>query len=505
MDRKLTIDKKFIGFDLGAESGRCVVAKLHDNKITLHEVHRFTTHSIKYENGFHWDILAIYKEIITGLINAQKAFGSEFDGIGIDTWAVDYVLIDSEGRINGYPYHYRDDRTDGMMEEAFRIVPKNEIYNKTGIQFAQFNSLFQLLSEKRRKSNLLNFTDKILLIPDFLNYLLSGKKKAEFTNATTSSLVDSNTRKWSWELIDAFDLPRKIFPEIVEPGTILGTLLPSIAEQTGLSRSIPVIAGASHDTASAVVSVPAYKSSSENGASWAFLSSGTWSLMGIELKKSLLTAQAMKYNFTNEGGVEKTTRFLKNIIGLWPIQECRRYWQEKSKEFSYPELASLAMENGFAKAWIDLSDPRFLKAGEMPEKIISYLKETGQTVKSDTGFIVRVVLESLAFSYRNTITEIESVSGNKINILHAVGGGIQNELLTQLTADAIGRNVLAGPIEGTIIGNIGVQAIASGAVPDLHAWRMIVADSFELKMYEPKNLSYFDENEANYKNILRKI
>ena len=503
MDRKLTQDKKFIGFDLGAESGRCVVAKLNENKITLHEVHRFNTHSIKYENGFHWDILAIYKEMIVGLTNAQKAFGSEFDGIGVDTWGVDYVLIDSEDRILGYPYHYRDDRTDDIMKQAFQIVPKAKIYNIVGIQFAQFNTLFQLMSEKKRKLNLLNVTDKMLLIPDFLNFLLSGKKRAEFSIASTSSLADPIERKWSWELIDAFELPRKIFPEIIEPGTILGPLLPSIAEQTGLGKNIPVIASACHDTASAVVSVPAYESSPAKGAGWAFLSSGTWSLMGIELKQSLLSAQAMEYNFTNEGGVEKTTRFLKNIIGLWPIQECRRYWQEKSNEYSYPELVSMAMENGFARAWVDLSDARFLKAGEMPEKIIAYLKETGQTVKSDTGFIIRVVLESLAFSYRNTINEIESVSGNKIKILHAVGGGIQNELLTQLTADAIGRNVLAGPIEGTIIGNIGVQAIASEAVPDLHAWRMIVANSFELKMYEPKNSSYFDENEANYKNILR--
>jgi rhamnulokinase len=501
----LTQDKKFIGFDLGAESGRCVVAILNENKVTLREVHRFTTHRIKYENGFHWDILAIYKEIIVGLINAQKAFGSEFDGIGVDTWAVDYVLIDSDGRIIGYPYHYRDDRTDGMMEEAFRIVPKNEIYSKTGIQFAQFNTVFQLLSEKKRKSNLLNLTDIMLLIPDFLNYLLSGKKKAEYTNATTSGLIDSNTRKWSWELIDAFGLPRKIFPEIVEPGTILGTLLPSIAEQTGLSKNIPVIAGASHDTASAVVSVPAYESSFANGASWAFLSSGTWSLMGIELKQSLLSAQAMEYNFTNEGGVEKTTHFLKNIIGLWPIQECRRYWQEKSNEYSYPELVSMAMENGFARAWVDLSDPRFLKAGEMPEKIIAYLKETGQTAKSDTGFIIRVVLESLAFSYRNTLNEIELVTGKKINKLHAVGGGIQNELLSQLTADAIGREVIAGPIEGTIIGNIGVQAITAKVVKNLNDWRMIVSNSFDVKIYEPQNLNYFNESEKKYNNILRKF
>ena len=497
MIKKLTQEKRFIGFDLGAESGRCVVAMLNVNKITLHEVHRFTTHTFKYKNGFHWDILSIYKELIIGLNNAQKRFGSEFDGIGIDTWAVDYVLIDSKGRIIGNPYHYRDDRTDDIMEQAFKILPKNEIYNKVGIQFAQFNTLFQLMSEKKRNLNLLNITDKMLLIPDFLSYLLSDKKKAEFTNASTTSLVNPLTRNWSWELIDSFDLPRKIFPEIVEPGTILGTILPSIAVQTGLSKNIPIIASASHDTASAVASVPAYKSN------WAYLSSGTWSLMGIELNKPLLTSQAMECNYTNEGGVGNTTRFLKNIIGLWPIQECRRYWQGKSKEYSYPELVSMAVKNGAARSWVDLSDPRFLKAGKMPEKIISYLKESGQSAKSDIGFIIRVVLESLAFSYRNTIREIETISGNKIKILHAVGGGIQNELLTQLTADAIGRKVLAGPIEGTIIGNIGVQAIATGVVPDIHAWRKIVAKSFELKMYEPENSKYFDENEQKYKNILR--
>jgi rhamnulokinase len=491
------MEKKFIGFDLGAESGRCVVAKLNENKITLHEVHRFTTHNVKYEKGFFWDILAIYKEIIVGLTNAQKAFGSEFDGIGVDTWAVDYVLIDLEGRIIGYPYHYRDDRTDGIMDEAFQTLPKELIYYKTGIQFAQFNTIFQLLSEKKRLTNLLNFADKMLLIPDFLSYLLSGKKKAEFTNATTTGLVEPNSRKWLWELIDEFNLPRKIFPEIVEPGTILGLILPSIAEQTGLNKNIPIIASASHDTASAVASVPAYVSD------WAFLSSGTWSLMGVELNEPILSSQAMRYNFTNEGGVQNTTRFLKNIIGLWPIQECKRYWNNKDKDYSYSELVSLAKENGFARAWVDLSDPRFLKAGNMPEKIIDYLKETGQSYNTNVGFIIRVILESLAFTYKCTIKEIEETTGNKIKILHAVGGGIQNEFLTQLTADAIGRNVVAGPIEGTITGNIGVQAIASGAVADIHAWRMIVANSFELKIYTPKDTSYFVENEQNYKNILR--
>jgi rhamnulokinase len=493
----MTQEKKFIGFDLGAESGRCVVSILKDQQITLHQVHRFTTHNIKYENGFHWDILAIYEEIIEGLKKAKKAYGKDFNGIGVDTWGVDYALIDSQDRIMGYPYHYRDDRTDNIMDEAFKIVSKENIYSKVGIQFAQFNTLFQLLAEKKRKLNFLDFSDKMLLMPDFLNFLLSGKKKAEFSIASTTSLVDPITRDWSWELIDKFGLPRKIFPEVVEPGTKLGTLLPSIAKVTGISPDTPIIASTGHDTASAVVSVPA------RGNNWAFLSSGTWSLMGIELNHPSLTAQAMKYNFTNEGGVKGTTRFLKNIIGLWPIQECRRYWLEKGNEYIYPELNGYAKDEGFVKAWVDLNDPRFYKAGEMPEKIIAFLNETGQTVKTNVGFIIAVVLESLAFSYRSVINEIEVVTGSKISELHAVGGGIQNELLTQLTADAIGSTVFAGPVEGTIVGNIGIQAIASGAVPNLKVWREIVANSFEIKKYEPLNTSYFNENEKNFKSILK--
>jgi rhamnulokinase len=490
-------EKKFIGFDLGAESGRCVVSILKDQKIILHEVHRFTTHNIKYEGGFHWDILAIYQEIIEGLKKAQKSFGKDFDGIGVDTWGVDYVLIDSQDRIMGYPYHYRDDRTDGIMDEAFKILSKENIYAKVGTQFAQYNTLFQLLAEKKRNLNFLDISDKMLMIPDFLNFMLSGKKKAEYSIASTTNLVDPVKRDWSWELIEKFGLPVKIFPGIVEPGTKLGSLLNSIAKAAGLSSDIPVFASTGHDTASAVVSIPAA------GENWAFLSSGTWSLMGIELNQPLLTADALKYNFTNEGGAEGTTRFLKNLTGLWPVQECRRYWLQKGDEYSYPELSSAAKENGFVKAWVDLNDPRFLKAGEMPEKIVAFLNETGQAAKTDAGFITGVVLESMAFTYRNVIKEIEEVTGKKISKLHAVGGGIQNELLTQLTADALGKIVFAGPVEGTMAGNIGVQAIASGAVPNLKTWREIVANSFEVKKYEPSNTNYFNENEKNFKRILK--
>ena len=490
--------KKYIGLDLGAESGRWVVAEINGGKIKLNEVHRFITHTIKDENGLQWDILKIFNELITGLTNARKSFGTSFDGISIDTWAVDYVLLGNDGGILGNPHHYRDNRTDGIMEQAFKVVPKEKIYNKTGIQFAQFNTIFQLLAEKKFRVDLLKKTDKFLLIPDFLTFLLTGQKKAEYTNASTTGIIDPDTRNWSLELINEFELPRNIFPEIVEPGTIIGNLLPSIAAETGLYQYIPVIAGASHDTASAVASVPAYDE--EN---WAFLSSGTWSLMGVELKHPLKSNKAMDYNFTNEGGVEKTIRFLKNIIGLWPVQECRRYWKSNGNDLSYSELTAMAKNNGFAKTWINLNDSRFLKSGNMPEKILDFLKETNQTVNSDIGFIIEVILESLAFSYREAVKMIEEVTGRKINKLFAIGGGIQNELLTQLLSDAIGREVIAGPIEGTITGNIGVQAIATGAVSNLKEWRKIVSDSFDMKKYVPVNADYFNENEKAYMNILK--
>jgi len=490
-------ENKFIGFDLGAESGRCVVAVLKDKKIILNEVHRFTTHNIKYPGGFHWDILAIYKEIVEGLRKANKEFGSHFDGIGIDTWGADYVLIDPENRIMSYPYHYRDERTDAIMEEAFDIVPKEVLYRNTGISFTQFNTLFQLLAEKKRDFNQLNHAGKMLLMPDFLNFMLSGEKKAEYSIASTTSLADPKARNWHWKLIDSFGLPRNIFPEMVEPGFKLGPLLNSIASETGLSNNIPLFASAGHDTASAVVSVPAIK---EN---WAYLSSGTWSLMGIELSNPWLTPEAMKYNFTNEGGVERTTRFQKNILGLWPIQECRRYWLEKGEEYYYSQLAELAQKEGEVNAWVDLNDQRFFQTGNMPEKIKTYLQETGQTVKSNPGFIVRVVLESLAYNYSYTVKQIEEVTGKKIETLHAVGGGIKNELLTQFTADAIGRTVIAGPVEGTIIGNIGVIAVASGAVSNIAEWRNIVKQSFDFKSYKPLNSEYFIQNESNYKKILK--
>jgi sugar (pentulose or hexulose) kinase len=489
-------EKKYIGFDLGAESGRCVVAILKNKKLELNEVHRFPTHNYKDETGFHWNIEKIFNEIKLGLIKANKKYGNQYESIGIDTWGVDYAFVTNNCLLNP-PFHYRDDRTDNIMEEAFSVVGKKELYNTTGTQFQQFNTLFQLLAELKSKTSKINETEKMLLIPDYLNYLLSRNMKAEYTIASTTGLVNPKTRDWAWKLIDQFKIPKKIFPEIVEPGTNLGMLLPSIANEVGLNSDIPIIASAGHDTAAAVVSVPA---KSDN---WAFLSSGTWSLMGLELDNPILTSESMKYNFTNEGGFENKIRFLKNIIGLWPIQECRRYWLNEGFEYSYQEMTDKANDVGSTKRWLNLNDNRFLKAGNMPEKINSFLKETNQKKSDDVGAIVRTVLESLAFNYKKTIEEIEEVSGKKITKLHAVGGGIQNELLIQLTADALGMEVIAGPIEGTVIGNIGVQAISTNAVDNLAEWRKIVSDSFTPKIYEPKNSQYFQEHWEEFKRICK--
>jgi rhamnulokinase len=337
--------------------------------------------------------------------------------------------------------------------------------------------------------------DQVLLMPDFFHYLLSGIKKAEYTIASTTQLSDPRSRDWSQELIKGFGLPERIFPEVVEPGTVLGHLLPELAEKTGLDAEIPVIAGASHDTAAAVASVPV------SLGSWAYLSSGTWSLIGVELESPLINQQSLKRNFTNEGGVLGTTRFLKNIMGFWILQECRRAWEKDGSNYDYNTLARLASQERSTEAWIDPNDKRFLQPGDMPGKIISFLKETSQICRDEIGWITRCILESLAFKYRMTFKELEELTGKRINRLHAVGGGIRNELLCQMTADAINREVVAGPVEGTVVGNIGMQAIATGQLTGIEAFRNVVRKSSDLKSYLPKQPAYWEKREKFYRSL----
>ena len=488
---------KFIGFDLGAESGRCIVGTLRDGKLDLEETHRFYTPMIECRGHIYWDILKMYQELETGLHNTAQKFGSSFQGISIDTWGVDYVLLDAEDRLLGYPYHYRDERTDNLMPKAFSIMSKEDIYRITGTAFMQLNTLFQLFAETLQELNFCSIAGQFLTIPDYLLYLLSGKKKVEFTIASTTQLTDPYTRNWCYPLLNTFNLPKSIFPEIVEAGTSLGLLDQSIALKSGLAEQIPVIAGASHDTAAAVASVPALDED------WAYLSSGTWSLMGMELKTPIITKESLEANFTNEGGVFGTIRFLKNIIGLWPIQECRRFWNQKGENYSYQDLEKKALASGKTGAWINLNDDRFFKPGQMPEKVIAFLKETDQPYSENEGWICRCILESLAYTYRETIQLMESVTGIKIKILHIVGGGTQNKLLSQLTADAIGKPVISGPVEGTIAGNIGLQAICTGALKDLHNLREMIARSFELEHYYPQDKAYWDKNEQKFMELRR--
>jgi rhamnulokinase len=488
-------EKRYIAFDLGAESGRCVVGDLKEELFELHEVHRFPTHTVTYKRDLFWDILAVFEEMEIGLSQAAQKFGAYFDGISVDTWGVDYVLLDRDGRLLGYPHHYRSSRLDGMMEKAFTVVPRDEIYSRTGIQFMQINTLYQLLAEKEQQLNLLDVANHFLLMPDFFHYLLSGIKKAEYTIVSTTQLADPRSRNWSWELIKRFGLPERIFLEVVEPGTVLGHLLPELAKKTGIDHETPVIAGAGHDTAAAVASVPASQ------GSWAYLSSGTWSLMGVELESPLIDQQSLKRNFTNEGGVLGTTRLLKNIMGFWILQECRRAWEKDGSAYDYSTLARLASQERATEAWIDPNDNRFLQPGDMPGKVISFLKETDQKYIGEVGWITRCILESLAFKYRMTLKELEELTGKQIDRLHAVGGGIKNELLCQMTADAINREVVAGPVEGTVVGNIGMQAIATGQLTGIEALRNVVRKSSDLKSYQPKQAAYWEKHEGSFRSL----
>jgi len=486
----------FIAIDLGAESGRCFVALVTPDRIALNEIHRFPTHTLKINDSIHWNTDAIFSDILIGLAKAKDQFGSEFDGIGIDTWGIDYVLVNADGTDAGYPFQYRDDRTDGLMAEAFQIIPEDELYTLTGTKSAQYNTLFQLLAEKKNKTGLLHKAAHFLLMPEYFNFRLTGVKKSEFTIASTTGITDPRLRNWSRKTIETFGIPENIFSEMVEPGTKLGTLLPSVAEITGISTGVPVFAVAGHDTACAAASIPA------SDRSWGFLSSGTWSLMGIELKNPIINSTAMKYGFTNEAGYNRTTTLLKNIVGLWPLQECRREWIKTGEEISYAQLTSLASANGFTGAWIDLTDIRFLKHGFMLKKVCDYLTETDQQLNYEPGFITGVILESLAYIYRKTIRQIEKLTGTVIEVIHITGGGIQNELLTQYTAEATGKTVIAGPLEGAVFGNIGIQAIASGAFKDITELRRVIRNSVPLKEYKPVNSEYFNINEKHYDRVI---
>lgn len=469
-----TRGKPYLAFDFGAETGRAVLAHLHSGVLTTEEVHRFANEPVEYGGSLHWDAPRLWLEVRKALAGLEEF---ELSGIGVDAWGVDYALLGECGELLQNPYHYRDGRTRGVMEEVFRKVPKEEIYSATGIQFMPINTLYQLFAAKRDTPELLSAAEHLLTIPDLIHYWLTGKAVCEFTNATTTQLVNPVTRTWATSLMDRLGLPSSLPAPIIEPGSVIGPLLPGIARTSSISGT-PVIAPASHDTGSAVAAI-----SARDGE--AFLSSGTWSLVGTELDAPVISPEALRLNFTNEGGVAGTTRLLKNVMGLWMLQCCRLAWTGQGQVYDYRDLMELAGREASFRHLVDPDDESFLRPTDMLAAIDQYCARTHQPAPPRPGAYVRTILESLALKYRMVIANLEQVCGTRIKQIQVIGGGSKNRLLNQFTADATGARVLAGPAEATALGNIAIQILATGEAASLREVRAIVERSFPTEVFEP--------------------
>lgn len=470
--------KKILAFDFGASSGRAMLATYENGKINMEEIHRFSNDPVIVRGTMYWDILRLFFEIKAGITKAVNMGG--FDAIGIDTWGVDFGLIDKSGKLLANPVHYRDSRTHNIPEKVFEIVPKDELYSLTGMQFIHFNTLYQLMYLKFNEPELLQRADKMLMIPDLFAYMLTGDIKEEATIASTSNLLDPHTKDWHYGLIDRLDLPKNIFAPIVKPGKVYGNLSSEICEELGC-ESVPVIAVASHDTASAVAATP-----SEND-DFVYISCGTWSLFGVESATPILTDAAAKANFTNEGGFEDTIRFLKNIMGLWLIQESRRQWRREGTEVGFDTLEKEALASKPFQCFINVDDPAFEPSGNLPRRVKEYCEKTGQYVPQTRGEVMRCIYESLALKYKHTFNTLAKMNNREYKSINILGGGIKDTLLCKMTADACAVKVLAGPTEATVMGNIAVVFNALGILGDFKDIRKAVSNSTELKIYEPQN------------------
>ncbi len=470
-------ERKMLAIDLGASSGRGIVGAFDGERLTLRENHRFSNDPVNLCGRLYWDILRIFHEI---KLSVQKTVldGDAVSSIGIDTWGVDYGLLDRAGRLLSNPVHYRDTRTEGAQELVSRTVPAEELYRVAGIQTLNFNTVYQLAVEREEAPEKLAQAERMLNIPDLLNYFLTGRMANEYTILSTGALLDAKKRDYAWELLDRLGIPRRLFGDVTAPGTDLGTLLPQVQGETGKTDA-HVLTVASHDTASAVIAVPSEEKD------FLYISSGTWSLMGTELSDPLINAESRAANFTNEGGACGTVRFLKNIMGLWIIQESRRQWRREGKDYSFAQMEAWAKESTPFRSLIDVDDSDFATPGDMPEKIRAYCKRTAQPVPESVGEVVRCIYESLALKYRSVAERVMELMGRRARVIHVVGGGTKDRFLSQLTADACGIPVCAGPEEATAIGNLMMQLMAAGEVSDLGQARRVVAASFETKQYLP--------------------
>lgn len=482
-----------LSFDFGASSGRAILGSFDGEKIHLNEIHRFSNDPVKVGNTFYWDVLRLFHEIKQGILKA-KSFGG-FDSIGIDTWGVDFGLIDAKGYLLENPVHYRDERNNGMIEEAEKYISKDALYDRTGIQFMDFNTVFQLLSLKKNRPELLERADKLLFMPDLFAYMLTGNCVSEYSIATTSQMVNINTRKWDSELLEKLGIPENILCDIVPSGAPNGMLSESLCEELGV-KSVPVYAVCGHDTQSAITAIPSEKKD------FAFISSGTWSLFGTEIQSPIVNEKAKELNVTNEGGYNYTTAFLKNICGLWLIQESRRQWMREGKEYSYAELEAEAKKAEPFQCFIDPDAPDFVAPGDMPNRIREYCKKTNQYVPESVGEVVRCIYESLALKYKNVLSGIEDCTEKTYDRIHVAGGGTKDTFLCAMTASSCNRTVYAGPIEATVLGNVAVQLMSSGKIKDITDARKIIAKGEQLRIYQPENQADWENAYAKFLKIL---
>jgi rhamnulokinase len=493
--------RAYLAIDLGASSGRHVAGLFDGQRLELDEIHRFGNGPTAAAGHLYWDVLALWSHIVDGLRAAAAGkHVRQIASVGVDTWGVDFALLGRGDELLANPVHYRDARTDGLLERAFQIVPRDRIFDETGLQFMQFNTLYQLWAMQLAGSSVLDAAERMLMMPDLFHWLLTGQKSNEQTNATTTQFFNPRTNTWSRDLLEQFEIPDRILADVVPPGTMLGPLTSQVATATGL-KQVNVVLPGTHDTASAVAAVPADSPPAER-PNWCYISSGTWSLMGAEVPQPVINDECLRLNFTNEGGVGGTTRLLKNIAGLWLVQECRRVWQQQGDDHSWDDLNRLAMAARPLACVIDPDDASFLAPADMPAAIRDYCRRTGQMPPDDKGAIIRCALESLALRYRMVLSWLEQLVGGRIETIHVVGGGAQNRQLCQATADACQRRVLAGPVEATAIGNVMVQAIAAGDIGSIAEARQVVRASFALECYEPHNGSVWEEAFGRFTKLL---
>jgi rhamnulokinase len=496
-------NRVYLAVDLGASSGRIVAGVFDGDVLTLEECHRFENGGVIANGHLYWDLLGQWRDIQSGLRAAAARFGDSLVSVGVDTWGVDFGLLGAGDELLGNPSHYRDQRTEGFPERAFATVSKEKIFAETGLQFLPFNSLYQLVAMQQAGSPLLEHAQSFLMMPDLFHWLLTGTKSNEYTNSTTTQIYNPQRGTWSAELLRGFSLPARLFGEIQPPGTNLGPVRSDVAEATGLSP-IEVVLPGTHDTASAVMAVPAVGPTGRH-PNWCYLSSGTWSLMGVELPSPIINEACRRYNFTNEGGVDGTIRLLKNIAGLWLLQECRRIWKLAGQTMSWEEMVEQARQCEPARSLVDPDHVSFLAPRDMPAAIREACRQTGQPIPESPGQVIRCVLDSLALRYRCVLGWLEELVDGTIEVVHVVGGGVQNQMLCQMTADACDRVVIAGPVEATAIGNVMMQAVSFRDVASVSQAREVIQRSFSVDRYEPRVPRQWDEPWRRFQDVVRQM